>query len=219
MNVVATLQQSSVGRQNIYVTVVDPNYNYFYGWVPEASWMAYPENTHNPPTYTLLQSPVSGNSQTLYFKFSDGNGFRYIDDEASVMLAYDALGVSTPCVFSFHPITGNVYLDSYANGVDTSIGWGSFTGGWSSNSGHPCSVDLVNTKFHINPDPTKPPPDPNASLFTDYYLDLVITLDSSLARPLKVYAGAIDREYRGMEAAPFNLSLDASGFQVGTWPQ
>jgi hypothetical protein len=218
MNVVTTIRPSSVGQQYIYVQVVDPSYNYFYFGIPRASWMAYDELTTNPPTYSLLQAPVSGNSQTLYFKFSDGNGYRYIDTEASVMIAYDALGANAPCSFSFHPFTGYASLDSYANGVDTNIASGFLSSGWSYDSGHPCDVNLTSTKFHINPDPTKPPPDPNLQLVTDYYLDLVITLDSTLTHPLNVYAGAIDRENRGMEAAPLNLSLNSPSFQVGTWP-
>jgi hypothetical protein len=39
-----------------------------------------------------MVSPVTtATSHVLYFKFSDGNGFRYIDGNQVVMLAYDAV--------------------------------------------------------------------------------------------------------------------------------
>ena len=83
-------------------------------------------------------------------------------------------------------------------------------------NGHPCSVDLINSNLHTNPDPTKPDPDPNASLVTDMYLDLVVSLDSSLAHPLGVYSSDTDREGRGVFAS--HAFGGTSAFQVGTWP-
>ncbi len=214
MNLAIALRPSSVGMQNIYITGWDISYNTSNNdSVPRASWTAYDELTTLPPTYSLLQAPVSGNNQTLYFKFSDGNGYRYIDQQAQVMLAYDALGNNSPCYFSFLPAQRFASLDSYTNGTDTYIGSGTF--GQGSITGSTCSIDLVNSKLHINPDPTKPDPDPNASLVTDMYLDLVVSLSPSAVHPLGVYSGDYDRAGRGMYA--FSPSGTA-GFQVGTWP-
>jgi hypothetical protein len=213
MNLAITLRPSSVGTQNVYISGVDNSWNFSLNdGVPRASWTAYDELTTAPPTYSLLNATTltSSNSQTLYFKFSDGNGYRYIDQTAQVMIGYDAAGVNGVCTFYFRPADGNVSLDSYSNGVDTNIGYGSFgQAWWAPYSGHPCSVDLVNSKLHTNPDPTQPNPDPNLSLVTDMYLDLIVSLDTSLSHPLSIYSSDIDRAGRGY----FNPA-----FQVGTWP-
>lgn len=209
MNLAITLRPSSVGTQNVYVTGVDKAFNYSLNdGVPKASWTAFDEITTAPPTYSLLGTLNSSNSQTLYFKFSDGNGFRYLDQTAQVNLSYNAAGVNGVCNFFFKPAWRNASLDSFSNGIDTSLGYGYIGQPWFAGyNGHPCSVDLANTKLHTNPDPTKPDPDPNASLVTDMYLDLVVSLDTSLSHPLGVYSSDIDRAGRGVW-----------GFQVGTWP-
>jgi hypothetical protein len=218
MNLAITLQPSSVGTQNVYISGVDNSWNFSLNdGVPRASWTAFNEITTAPPTYTLLNTLTTSNSQTLYFKLSDGNGYRYIDQTAEVMMGYDAVGVGGVCTFWFRPAVGNVSLDSYSNGIDTNIGYGSFGQAWSPPySGHPCSVDLVNSKLHTNPNPSLPDPDPNASLVTDMYLDLVVSLDASLAHPLGVYSSDIDREGRGVFAS--HTFGGTSAFQVGTWP-
>jgi hypothetical protein len=207
MNLAITLRPSSVGTQNVYVSGVDTSYNYSLNdGVPRASWTAFDEITTAPPTYSLLGALNSSNSQTLYFKFSDGNGYRYIDQTAQVMLSYD--GVHGVCTFFFKPAWRNVMLSSYSNGIVSYLGFGTIGQPWDSGyNGHPCSVDLINSKLHTNPDPTQPDPDPNASLVTDMYLDLVVSLDTTLAHPLGVYSDDVDREGRGSFA-----------FQVGTWP-
>jgi hypothetical protein len=130
------------------------------------------------------------------------------------MLAYDAAANNAPCYFFFHANDLLVSQDSYQNGVYTELfDLGTIGGGWwPPYTGHPCSVDLVNSKLHVNPDPTQPDPDPNLSLVTDFYLDLIVSLDATLTHPLGVYSGDVDRAGRGMWAP------GGTAFQVGTWP-
>jgi hypothetical protein len=165
MNLAITLRPSSVGTQSVYISGVDNSWNFSLNdGVPRASWTAYDELTTAPPTHSLLNATTltSSNSQALYFKFSDGNGYRYIDQTAQVMIGYDAVGVNGVCTFYFRPADGNVFLDSVSNGIRTNIGYGWFGQAWSPYSGYPYSVDL-NSKLHTNPDP-------NLSLVTDMYL-------------------------------------------------
>lgn len=217
LNLPITLLPSSVGTQNLYVTIIDSNFNFFYGGIPRASWTAFDEITTAPPTYTLLNTLTTSNSQTLYFKFSDGNGFRYIDQVAQVMLAAasDAAGNNSPCYLWLLPIQQWANLSSWSNGVETAIGSATL-GQAGSITGHPCSIpDLLNSKVHINPNPALPDPNPNTSVVTDMYLDLVLSLDTTVAHPEGVFAGDIDRAGRGVLAGGASGS---TAFQVGTWP-
>lgn len=215
MNLPVTLQPSSVGMQNIYVLATSLNYYYaINSFTPRASWLAFDELSTAPPTYSLLGTLTSANSQTVYFKFSDLNGFRYIDQQAQVMLAYDAFGNSSPCYLSFTPALRSGTLYSYASGVGTYIGSGNL-GLPGSISGSSCSIpELASSKVHFDPDPAKPDPNPNASVVTDMYLDLVLSLGATVTHPLGVYAGDLDRSGRGQYAYP----PSTSAFQVGTWP-
>jgi hypothetical protein len=198
VTLVVTLQPSAVGTQNVYISSTDNSntQSASYG-VSFGTWLAYNELTTNPPTVSMVSPVTTATSQVLHFDFSDGNGFRYIDGNQIVMLAYDAVPNNAPCQLTVSlasPYWGFVY--QIVNGGWNYLGSGSIGSGGVIGAGGPCALDLTNSKIHVNPNPTLPDPDPNASLVTDIYLDLSVTV-ASTTPPVNIYATLIDRAGRG----------------------
>jgi Viral BACON domain len=201
VTLVVSLQPSAVGTQNVYLDAWDNSYAHYatganYG-VSFGTWLAYNELTTNPPTISMVSPVTSATSQILYFKLSDGNGYRYIDGNQQVMLAYDSGLQNAPCMlfvtFDLPPAYGDV--NQSVNGVRTELGQGTIGSGGVI-SGASCTIDLTNSKVHVNPNPALPDPDPNASVVTDLYLDLSVTL-ASTTPPVNIYALLSDRAGRG----------------------
>lgn len=204
-NLNTTLRQSSVGTQYIFLSASD----YVYAAAPApasgywATWMPYPELTTNSPTFAVTPAPVSGASEVLHFKFSDGNGFRYIDWYARGMITNDAL--NSACDFDFFPYSQSLTLYTTANGLRTYVASGKLGSGGVISSGGGCTINLNTSVFHFTPNPLLP--DPN--LVPDWYLDLAVTLDTvQVPRPVGIYLETSDRAQRGL----FYL------LQSGTWP-
>jgi hypothetical protein len=199
VTLVVTLQPSAVGTQNVYISSTDNSgaQSGSYG-VSFGTWLAYDELTTSPPTVSMVSPVATATSQVLYFKFSDGNGFRYIDGNQVVMLAYDAVPNNAPCQLTVSlapPYWGFVYQVNGAWNWNY-LGSGSIGSGGVIGAGGPCAIDLTNSKVHVNPNPALPDPDPNASLVTDIYLDLSVTV-ASTTPPVNIYATLIDRAGRG----------------------
>jgi hypothetical protein len=203
LTLVVSLQPSAVGTQNVYLDAWDNSYAHYatganYG-VSFGTWLAYNELTTNPPTISMVSPVTSATSQILYFKLSDGNGYRYINGNQQVMLAYDSGLQNAPCELAFNsnpPPYGAVAQS--VNGTGTLLGQGTIGSGGVI-AGASCTIDLTNSKVHVNPNPALPDPDPNASLVTDLYLDLYVTLASTTS-PVNIYAILIDRAGRGSTA-------------------
>jgi hypothetical protein len=198
LTLVVTLQPSAVGTQNVYISSTDNSntQSASYG-VSFGTWLAYNELTTNPPTVSMVSPVTTATSQVLHFDFSDGNGFRYIDGNQIVMLAYDAVPNNAPCQLTVSlaaPYWGFVY--QIVNRGWNYLGSGSIGSGGMIGAGGPCALDLTNSKIHVNPNPTLPDPDPNASLVTDIYLDLSVTV-ATTTPPVNIYAILIDRAGRG----------------------
>jgi hypothetical protein len=197
VTLVVTLQPSAVGTQNVYISATDwggaqsSSYGVSFG-----TWLANNELTTSPPTVSMVNPVSSATSQVLYFKFSDGNGFRYIDGNQTVMLAYDAGPNNAPCRATIDMMTnGWGFVYQIVNNAWNFLGSGAIGSGGVIGAGGPCALDFTNSKIHMNPNPTLPDPDPNASLVTDLYLDLSVTL-ASTAPPVNIYAILIDRAGR-----------------------
>jgi hypothetical protein len=197
VTLVVTLQPSAVGTQNVYISATDwggaqsSSYGVSFG-----TWLAHNELTMSPPTISMVNPVSSATSQVLYFKFSDGNGFRYIDANQTVMLAYDAGPNNAPCYATISMTNGWGYVYQIVNGAWNFLGSGSLGSGGVKGAGGPCALDFTNSKIHVNPNPEQPDPDPNASLVTDIYLDLSVTV-ASTTPPVNIYAIVIDRAGRG----------------------
>ena len=209
VTLVVSLQPSAVGTQNVYISTTDSaGAQSASTGVSQGTWLAYNEPTTSPPTISMVNPVTTATSQVLYFKFSDGNGFRYIDGNQTVMLAYDAGPNNAPCQLTIElsgPQWGYVY--QIVNGISNYLGSGALGSGGVIGAGGSCALDLTNSKLHVNPNPALPDPDPNASLVMDTYLDLSVTV-ASTTPPVNIYAVLVDRAGRG---SPTPL-------QVATWP-
>jgi hypothetical protein len=198
VTLVVTLQPSAVGTQNVYISSTDNSgaQSASYG-ISFGTWLAYHELTTSPPTVSMVSPVTTATSQVLYFKLSDSNGFRYIDGNQVVMLAYDAVPNNAPCHLTIDlspQYWGFVY--QIMNGGWNFLGSGSIGSGGVVGAGGPCALDFTNSKIHVNPNPALPDPDPNASLVTDIYLDLSVIV-ASTTPPVNIYATLIDRAGRG----------------------
>jgi hypothetical protein len=193
MNLAVTIQKSSVGTLNVYVDVQDATYAGPNG-ISSATWTAYDEISATPPTVSAVQAPTSATSQTLYMKLSDTNGYRYIDEGAQWALSADSTINNSPCFLFLYPFAQSATLYTVSGGAYSYVGGGTLGATGVLGSGSPCSINLSGSKFHVNASN----PDPNASLITELYLDLAVSLASSSTLPINIYLDDVDRTGRGL---------------------